>query len=43
MVKKSALNLVLKQNKNLIEECNQLREETIDYEHEIKNLGRKLA
>jgi len=26
VLKKSALNLVLKQNKNLIEECNQLRE-----------------
>ncbi len=25
VLKKSALNLVLKQNKNLIEECNQLR------------------
>jgi hypothetical protein len=43
LLKKSALNLVLKQNKNLLEECNQLREETIEYEHEIKNLGRKLG
>jgi len=33
LLKKSALNLVLKQNKNMLEECNQLREETIDYEH----------
>lgn len=43
ILKKSALNLVLKQNKNLLEECNQLREETIEYSHEIKNLGRKLG
>jgi hypothetical protein len=43
LLKKSAVNLVLKQNKNLLEECNQLREETIDYEHEIKNLGGKLG
>lgn len=31
MLKKSALNLVLKQNKNLLEEVNQLREETINH------------
>ena len=43
VLKKSALNLVLKQNKNLLEECNQLREEAIDFEHEIKNLGKKLG
>lgn len=43
VLKKSALNLVLKQNKNLLEECNQLRQETIEYEHEIKNLGGKLG
>jgi hypothetical protein len=42
-LKKSALNLVLKQNKNLLEEVNHLREETIGYEHEITNLGHKLG
>ena len=42
-LKKSSLNLVLKQNKNLLEEVNHLREETLGYQHEITNLGKKLC
>ena len=42
-LKKSALNLVLKQNKNLLEEVNHLREETLGFDHEIGNLGKKLG
>ncbi len=41
-LKKSSLNQVLKQNKNLLEECNQLRSEGIEYENEIRNLSNKL-
>jgi hypothetical protein len=41
-LKKSALNQILKQNKNLLEECNQLRSEGIEYENEIRNLSNKL-
>jgi hypothetical protein len=41
-LKKASLNQVLKQNQNLLEECNQLRSETIDYDKEIKNLTKKL-
>jgi hypothetical protein len=32
-LKKSSLNHILKQNKNLLEECNQLRSEDIEYEN----------
>lgn len=32
-LKKSSLNQILKQNKNLLEECNQLRSEGIEYEN----------
>ncbi len=41
-LKKSSLNQILKQNKNLLEECNQLRSEGIEYENEIRNLSNKL-
>lgn len=41
-LKKSSLCQILKQNKNLLEECNQLRSEGIEYENEIKNLSNKL-
>jgi len=41
-LKKSSLNQILKQNKNLLEECNQLRSEGIEYENEIRNLSDKL-
>ena len=42
-LKKSSLNLVLKQNKNLLEEVNHLRQQTLGYQHEIGNLGKKLG
>ena len=42
-LKKSSLNLVLKQNKNLLEEVNHLRQDTLGCEHEISNLGKKLG
>jgi hypothetical protein len=43
VLKKSGVNQVVNQNKNLLEECNQLREEGIIYENEIDHLSKKLA
>lgn len=43
VLKKSGVNQVVNQNKNLLEECNQLREEGIIYENEIEHLSKKLA
>ena len=42
-LKKSGMRQVIQQNKNLLEECNQLREEGIDYDKEINHLRQKLG
>ena len=41
-LKKNGISQIIKQNKNLLEECNHLREEGIEYQNEINNLNDKL-
>lgn len=42
-LKRSGMRQVIKQNKNLLEECNQLREEGIEYDKEINHLRDRLG
>ena len=41
-LKKNGISQIIKQNKNLLEECNHLREEGIEYQNEINHLNEKL-
>lgn len=42
-LRKSGMRQVVQQNKNLLEECNQLREEGLEYDKEINHLKHKLG